>query len=430
MKRAAAYLEQAANADRSTAKLNKYSLVLTLFVLSTITYVDRVCISGAKDSISSEMHFSDTAMGLVFSAFALGYALAQIPCGWLADRRGPRLVLTCAVSLWSALTALTGAAWNLNSLVAVRFLFGISEAAAFPASARAICNWLPSGERGRANGILFSGTRFGGAISFPLLAWMLVRWKWRVSFCILGGLGLSWALFWWFWFRDRPAGAPEEARGIENSGPSRPIPPVPVALAMVQYFASNFTFFLGLSWMMPYLKREFHLSEGDAAAFAMTPLLAGSCSQWIAGWLVDALYRSRWRSWSRRIPAMIGFALSFTGLIALIYAATPLAATACFTLAVFGSDMTVSPSWVFCADIAGKNAATLSGAMNMMGNIGSFASANAFPMLEAATGSASTYFWLAAALNAVAIGCWLKMRSASAVAPAPVIAAGCPVEEV
>src|SRR5437879_5096168 len=103
--------------------------------MSMITYVDRVCISAAKEPIASEMRLSDTAMGLVFSAFALGYALAQIPAGWLADRAGPRLALTFVVTLWSVLTALTGAAWNLASLVAVRFLFGVSEAGAFPGSA-------------------------------------------------------------------------------------------------------------------------------------------------------------------------------------------------------------------------------------------------------------------------------------------------------
>jgi len=169
--------------------LKKYTVVLALFALSMITYVDRVCISAAKDPISAEMHLSDTAMGLIFSAFALGYALAQIPCGWLADRLGPRFMLTFVVTLWSVMTALTGAAWNLASLATIRFLFGISEAGAYPGSARAICNWLASGERGRANGILFSGSRLGGAVSFPLLAWMLTRWRWRTSFWILGGLG-------------------------------------------------------------------------------------------------------------------------------------------------------------------------------------------------------------------------------------------------
>lgn len=428
-KPAAASLASAVELTKERQGLKKYAVVLALFVLSVITYVDRVCISAAKDPISAEMHLSDTAMGLVFSAFALGYALAQIPCGWLADRLGPRLVLTSVVTLWSAMTALTGAAWNLSSLVTIRFLFGISEGGAYPGGARAIVNWLPPAERGRANGILFSGSRFGGAVSFPLLAWMLTRWHWRTSFWILGGLGLVWALFWLLWFRDYPEVASKEdpVPSQAGIGLSDMFRSMHMSLAMLQYFASNFTFFIGLSWMLPYLKRQFHLSDGDAVAFAMAPLLAGTLSQWIAGWLVDLLYRSRYRAWSRKIPAILGFGISAVGLLALTQAATPMAAAVCFTLAVFGSDMTVSPSWVFCADLAGKNAGSISGTMNMAGSLGSFASANAFPLLAAATGSAAAYFYCAAAFNTLGVLCWLAMRSPRQIEPADAIAASYPV---
>jgi MFS transporter, ACS family, glucarate transporter len=429
-KPAAASSARAVEHDEERRELKKYAVVLVLFVLSVITYVDRVCISAAKDPISAELHLSDTAMGLVFSAFALGYALAQIPFGWLADRLGPRLVLTSVVILWSAMTALTGAAWSLGSLLTIRFLFGISEAGAYPGGARAICNWLPSGERGRANGILFSGSRFGGAVSFPLLAWMLTRWHWRTSFWILGGFGLVWALFWLLWFRDYP-----EATSTDEPVPSQAgiglsdiFKSMHMSLAMFQYFASNFTFFIGLSWMLPYLKRQFHLADGQAAAFAMAPLLAGTLSLWIAGGLVDLLYRSRYRAWSRKIPAIVGFGVSCVGLLALTQAATPMAAVVCFTLAVFGSDMTVSPSWVFCADMAGKNAGSVSGAMNMVGNLGSFVSANAFPVLAAATGSAAAYFYCAAVLNGLGILCWVAMR-AEANRAGGAIVASCPVGE-
>ena len=78
--------------------------------------------------------------------------------------------------------------------------------------------------------------------------------------------------------------------------------------------------------MLPYLKKQFHLADGDAVAFAMAPLLAGTLSLWIAGWLVDLLYRSRYRAWSRRIPAILGFAISTAGLLALTQAGTPMAA--------------------------------------------------------------------------------------------------------
>ena len=391
----------------------RYAVVFGLFVLSMITYIDRVCISTAKEAIAADLSLSDGAMGLTFSTFALGYALAQIPSGWFADKAGPRIALTTVVGAWSVLTALTGAAWNLASLVVIRFLFGIGEAGAFPGSARAIVNWLPPGERGRATGVLFSGSRLGAALAFPLLAWMLGRWSWRPSFFILGSLGILWALVWLFWFRDHPAGfEPPRQTGTEASTP--PLSLVRqrgMLLAMAQYFAANFTFFLCLSWMFPYLKKQYQLSDSRAAAYAMAPLLLGAMSQWLGGWAVDSLYRSSWRAWSRRLPAILGFAASAAALFALTRVESAEAAIICFTLAVFAADMTISSSWVFCTDIAGARAGSMSGAMNMFGNLGAFVSANAFPFLYGLTGSASAYFIVAALLNAGAVLCWFRMKS-------------------
>ena len=395
------------------AGAKRYGVVLVLFLLSMITYVDRVCISAAKDPIAAELKLSDTAVGLVFSAFALGYAMAQIPAGWFADQLGPRASLAIVVGGWSALTTLTGAAKGLGSLVTIRFLFGSCEAGAFPGSARAICDWLSPGERGRANGVLFSGSRLGGAVSFPLLAWMLARWQWRASFVILGGMGLAWAVFWLLWFRNHPSRRLPSEPVLSQSeiALAEIFRSKPMLLAMAQYFASNFTFFICLSWMLPYLKRQYHLEDSQAAVYAMAPLLAGATSLWLAGWAVDRIYRSPLRAWSRRLPGVIGFALAMVGILAVLRAHTPEAAAVCFTLAIFGSDMTISPSWVFCADISGKNAGSVSGAMNMLGNIGSFVSANAFPYLERATGSTSAYFMTAALLDVCGILCWLNMRS-------------------
>jgi MFS transporter, ACS family, glucarate transporter len=184
-----------------------------------------------------------------------------------------------------------------------------------------------------------------------------------------------------------------------------------MALAMGQYFASNFTFFICLSWMHPYLMQQYHLSQSEAAAYAMVPLLAGATAQWVAGFLVDALYRSRQRPWSRRMPAMAGFTLAATGVFGVTLAQSPAAAVACFTLATFGADVTISPSWAYCMDVGGKNSGAVSGSMNMVGNLGSFVSANAFPYLYGLTGSANAYFRTAALLNVLSILCWLWMRS-------------------
>jgi ACS family glucarate transporter-like MFS transporter len=392
----------------------RYAVVAALFLLSMITYIDRVCIATAKDPVARDLALSDSAMGMVFGAFALGYALAQIPSGWFADRFGPRTALAVVVTAWSALTAMTGAAWSLGSLVTIRFLFGVGEAGAFPGSARAIANWLPAGERGRANGVLFSGSRLGAAVSYPLLAWMLAEWHWRTAFFILGSAGVAWAAGWLVWYRDCPperlpadVGTNAGQMGFGEVFRSRAM-----LLAMLQYFASNFTFFICLSWMLPYLKSQYKLADSSAAAYAVAPLMLGATSQWITGWVVDRLYRSRLSAWSRRIPAMLGFAVAAGGVLAVTRAETPGMAVLCFTLAAFGADMTISPSWVFCADVAGKSAGSVSGSMNMFGNLGSFVSANAFPYLRGLTGTASAYFVVAAALNLIGVCCWFAMKPA------------------
>jgi MFS transporter, ACS family, glucarate transporter len=393
--------------------VKRYWVVFFLFILSMITYIDRAAISSAKDAVALDLSLSDEAMGVVFGAFALGYALAQIPSGWFADRFGPRLALASVVTAWSLFTILTGMAWSFASLVVIRFIFGVGEAGAFPGSARAFYNWLPPWERGRANGIIFSGSRIGAAIAFPLLAWMLAYWGWRWSFVILGLIGIVWAAWWALWFRNEPpAPVPQETAGV---GAGMTFGEVfrsrAMGLAMIQYFAGNFTFFITLSWMLPYLKDHYQLTAGEAAGYAMLPLLFGATAQWTAGFMVDRLYRSPYRVWSRRIPAAAGFAMSAVGLVALSTAGDITTAVICFTFATFGVELTISPSWAYCVDIGGKNSGAVSASMNMVGNIGSFVSANAFPLLYGATGSANTYFLLAAGLNVISVACWLGMRS-------------------
>ena len=396
--------------------MKRYLVVFILFVLSLITYIDRVAISSAKEPVAQDLALSDEAMGAVFGAFALGYAVAQVPAGRFADRFGPRLALALAVSAWSIFTALTGAARSQNFLLLVRFLFGITEAAAFPSSARAFFNWLPVRERGRANGVIFSGSRLGAALAFPALAWLLSLGSWRTAFAILGLVGLAWVAVWLAWFQDHPAEPPDDAGDASQTladGLSfgAVLRSGGMALAMGQYFASNFTFFICLSWMHPYLMQQYNLSQNEAAGFAMVPLLAGATAQWTAGFLVDRLYRTPQRSWSRRLPAMAGFALAAAGVFGVTLAQSPAAAVACFTVATFGADVTISPSWAYCMDIGGKNSGAVSGSMNMVGNLGSFVSANAFPYLYSLTGSASAYFRVAALLNILSILCWFWMRS-------------------
>src|SRR5947209_1881758 len=156
------------------------------FLLAVVTYLDRICISAAAPFIMEDLHLSLIQMSVVFSAFTLAYSVFEIPSGWLGDVRGPRRVLTRIVLWWSGFTMLTGAAQGMTSLVAIRFLFGAGEAGAFPNIARAFSKWFAVRERGRANGGMFLGSRFGGRLSAPLALLPVTRWGSGPSF---GGFG-------------------------------------------------------------------------------------------------------------------------------------------------------------------------------------------------------------------------------------------------
>jgi ACS family glucarate transporter-like MFS transporter len=180
--------------------------------------------------------------------------------------------------------------------------------------------------------------------------------------------------------------------------------------AMIQYFCSNFTFFFCLTWLFPYLKRTYDLDSMAAGWYSAAPLLCGALGNVASGWLVDFTYRhGRWKL-SRQLPAIVGFSLAALGVLVSVFMTTPLAAVFWLSVAIFGADMTLSPSWSFCIDIGRSHAGAVSGTMNMAGNIGSFLAAPAFPYLEAWTGTTSVFFYVAAGLNVLAIFVWLWVK--------------------
>jgi len=407
----------------------RWGIVLATFLLSVLLYVDRVCISAAKESVARDLELSETEMGWVFSAFALGYALLQAPSGMLADRLGARRVLSLIVALWSLFTGLTAAAGSLATMLVVRFLFGAGEAGAFPAIARAVYSWIPMRERGLVQGVNFSGSRIGAAAALPLVSLMIAELGWRLSFVALMAIGMGWALLWLFYFRDEPADAPwlkPAERELILATRQQPRPPANAPLSLRravlrsttvwalcgQYFSSNFMFFFGLTWFFPQLKQRYGLTGIEASLFAAAPMIAGALGNWISGWWVDRLYKNGdWRR-SRRLPAMTGFLLATGGVLGSAHAATPLSSSLWFSLCLLGSDMTLPPSWSTCVDIGGRHAGAVSGAMNMAGNIGSFVTSLAFPYLLAWTGSPLPFFYVAAALNLAAIVSWLSIEPA------------------
>ena len=419
----------------------RYLLVVGTFFLSVLLYVDRACISTAKDAIVQDLELSDIQWAWVLASFAFGYALFQTPGGMMADRLGSRGVLTIVVSAWSVFTGMTAIAWSFSSMLVIRFLFGVGEAGAFPGIAKVVYAWIPVHERGLVKGINFSGSRIGAAVAMPLISGLIAGFGWKLTFCVLMLVGFAWSTFWWCWFRNDPsdhARISDEEREYILANRQQELPtksativgqvsqPMTVAmllsstnlwLMMVQYFASNFTFFFSLSWLYPYVKDTYNLGAMGAGFAAMIPLLAGALGNVVSGALVDYLYRLGWNGWSRKLPAVIGFSLAALGMVMSLNQATVVGAVFWLSIAIFGSDMTLSPSWSFCIDIGGRNAGAVSGTMNMAGNLGSAITALAFAYMDKATKGNSAFFYTAACLSILAIACWFAVNSERRIEP-------------
>lgn len=400
-------------------------LVFSTFLLTVLLYIDRACISAAKDEISADLGFSLTQFGWVMATFTLGYALFQVPSGKLADKYGPRGVIGGIVLIWSVLTAATGMAWNYVSMLIIRFFFGAGEAGAFPGLAKVVFNWFPVKERGIVQGINFSGSRLGAAFALPLVAWMITKVGWQTSFFIFGGIGIVFAILWYLIFKNKPEesktiGEKEKNYILENRQKAAAKPEsLPfstilrsgkVWLTMVQYICSNFTFYFTLTWMFPFIKSKFGLTAVEAGLYSSIPLIAGAVGNWFGGMLVDYLYRKKGLKISRRIPAIMGFTLAAFGMIMVTVSGTSIMAVVFLAIAVFGADMTLSPSWSFCIDIGKENAGAVSGTMNMAGNLGAFITIIAYPYLFQWTGSNVPFFYIAASLSVVAIIMWTFMN--------------------
>ncbi|MFT5885185.1 MAG: ACS family glucarate transporter-like MFS transporter [Arcticibacterium sp.] len=402
----------------------RYFFVSGTFILTLLLYIDRVCISVAKEPISEALDLSKEQMGWVLSSFALGYALFQTPGGMAADRLGTRKILTGIIVVWSVFTGLTAKAWSYVSLLVIRFLFGAGEAGAFPAINRAVFSWIPLKERGTVTGINFSGSRLGAAFALPLLSVVITEWGWEFSFYLLGAVGVLVSILWFLLFRDKPEDHPlisqeEKDFIIKNrQKPSSEVKKLPLSvmfknknmwLVMVQYFCSNFTFFFALTWLYPHVKETFLLDAVTAGWYASLPLLAGALGNWFSGWWIDNIYKKGDYKKSRWLPAATGFALAGIGLIASSFMTEVNSAVFFLSIAIFGADVTLPPSWTFCADIGKEQAGAVSGNMNMAGNLGSFLTALIFPYLLVWAGTPSFFFYTAAALNVLAIFIWLNM---------------------
>ena len=410
----------------------RWFLIFWLFILSAVSYLDRVNISIAGGSIVDAYHLTDVQLGKVFSALVTGYALFQTVGGHLADRFGPRRVLTAGVIWWGIFTALTALVPSkihgaLLLFVMVRFLLGAGEAVIYPAANQFVARWIPARERGIANGWIFAGVGAGAGLSPPLITYLMTHYGWRSSFWVCAIIGLVAGAVWFFAARDTPAEHPRVSAAelsaiqsgltITNPAPgtktlvpwNRVVRSLDVWAVTVSYFCYGYVAWIFFSWFFRYLAKVRGLDLKSSAFYSMLPFLAMLVCCLLGGTVNDRL--TRWRGprlgrcgVAALSMAVAGVFIAFGSQVAGVRLASVVLAGGAGALYLAQSSF-----WSVTADIAGTSAGSVSGFMNMGGQIGGALTGSLTPWIAVRYGWTAS-FLVAAGLCLVGAVCWLGVN--------------------
>jgi len=425
----------------------RWFLVFWLFVLSAVSYLDRVNISIAGGAIVDAYHLTDVQLGKVFSALVAGYALFQTLGGHLADRFGPRRVLTGGVIWWGIFTALTalvpanvaGALWLF---VAVRFLLGAGEAVIYPAANQFVARWIPVRERGIANGWIFAGVGAGAGLTPPLITYLMVHYGWRSSFWVCAAIGLLAGIVWFGAARDTPEEHPRvsasELATIQSERSTlatlqssstvdsdkilvpwkRVVRSREVWALTISYFCYGYVAWIFFSWFYRYLAKVRGLDLKASALYSMLPFFAMLVCCLAGGMINDRL--TKWRGPRLGRCALAAFAMVVASIFIAFGSQVEGARVASIVLAGGAGALYLSQSsfWSVTADIAGRSAGSVSGFMNTGGQLGGAVTGSLTPWIAARYGWTAS-FLVAAALCLLGAICWIVVNPVNTLTPSP-----------
>jgi ACS family glucarate transporter-like MFS transporter len=408
----------------------RWFLVFWMFILSSVAFLDRVNVSIAGGSIAEAYHFNNIELGRIFSAFLVGYAVFQTGGGRLADRFGPRRVLAGAVVWWGVFTALTaalplGISHALLWFIAIRFLFGAGEAVIFPASNQFVARWIPTQERGLANGWIFAGVGAGSGLTPPLITYIMAHYGWRTCFWVCAVVGLIAGAVWYVVGRNTPAEHPRvsateletiragliDPQGGKAPGGrlipwSRVLKSREVWAITLSYFCYGYVAWIFFSWFYIYLAQVRGMNLKASAFFAMLPFLAMAVSCPLGGKISDRITKTHGSRIGRcRLAAV---AIAVAGVFIALGSEVHSARLASIVLAGGAGALYFSQSsfWSVTVDIAGRSSGSVSGFMNTGGQAGGALTALLTPIIAERFGWAAS-FLTAAVLCAVGALAWL-----------------------
>jgi sugar phosphate permease len=356
---------------------------------SFLLYLHRFTFNFIGPKLKEEYGFNDTQIGTLGSLFNWTYGSLQIPSGIAADFFGPHFFLGTIMAVWSIALAMHGFGQGFYSLGAVRLLFGIGQAGAYPSLSNVTQSWFPQSGRTIIQGWVatFFG-RGGGFMSSVLFATVLMGWcglSWRTALVVLSALGLLFAVCFLALFRSSPAADPsvneaELALIHEGQKPvsDRRVLPWGRALShrSMWFFIAQQLTSAGADNVYGLFMGGFFLTVkgidlSQAGLLVGLPLLGGAiggmlggfCNDWLIAWTGS-------RRWGR---SLVGFTGKFLACLLMFVAISQEnAAAAGWALFVvkFFSDWSQPTVWGTCTDLGGKCSASVFAMINTAGTIG------------------------------------------------------------
>lgn len=362
----------------------RWRVAFLLLLSYVVWYIDRTNISITGPVMMKEMGWSAADFGIVQSAFFLGYALTQIPGGWMADRWGGSKVILAGTLWWSAFVFLTPFAATLTVMCVIRGVMGLGEGVNAPTHTALTARWMPRREAGMAQAIYYIGMPVGIMFTMPTTVWLTEHWGWQSSFYIFAFIGLIWCAVWQWYGRDRPELHPamtsQELAIIRADQDPPEVMDLPtdwkailssgaVWGLTISYFFHNYLWYLYMSWLPGYLVIGRGFSLLKTGFFTMVPYVAACVAMPLGGWLSDWLTQKYGPTLGRRLPIVIG--MGGCGIFLVLATDTPDAYTAIAYIAASIGFLTLNYGafWSTPINLSSKDGGVISGLMNTSGNI-------------------------------------------------------------
>ena len=376
-----------------------------LFGVTFVSYLDRVNLSIAAESFMPALSLTKGDMAWVFNSFLVGYAIFQVPTGWLGDRSGARRVLGWSTLLVGLITLLTGllpgtlarsAVSTLFVLGSLRFLLGAAEAPAFPVATQAIARWMPAARRGFGNSAVLMGSSVGSAISGPFISWAVVHFGWRASLYLSAIpaflVAAAWLLFRREAHRPDPAREPPTRRIASASRTGSLLSAVwltpawlspDVLLLSLSYFSEGYLLFMFVSWLYIYLVEVRHFSLMAGGLASSLPWITAIAATPLGGLAADALSTRIGRVRASQALIMAGYTLSGLLLFVAAFADATSIAVLALCLSLGALYLAESSFWTVANALDTERGGVVSGFMNTIGILGGVASNALVPSLVA-----------------------------------------------